>query len=61
VIEQRVDNQITGELMKFLAMADCIGIVETELFHASRAAIMRIQRRHASEKPIPVDAVGAGQ
>ena len=32
VIEQRTHHQITGELMKFLTLADRTGIVETELF-----------------------------
>jgi DNA-directed DNA polymerase III PolC len=32
VIEQRLHHQITGELMKFLTLADWTGMVETELF-----------------------------
>ena len=32
VVEQRIHNQVTGELMKFLSLADWTGIVETELF-----------------------------
>src|SRR5450432_1632497 len=32
VVEQRTHHQITGELMKFLTLADWTGIVETELF-----------------------------
>lgn len=32
VVEQRIHNQITGEPMKFLSLADWTGIVETELF-----------------------------
>jgi DNA polymerase III alpha subunit len=32
VIEQRLHRQSTGELMKFLSLADKTGIVETELF-----------------------------
>ncbi len=32
IIEDRVHSQITGELMKFLTIADWTGIVETELF-----------------------------
>ena len=32
VIEQRLHHQVTGELMKFLTIADWTGIVETELF-----------------------------
>ncbi|MDB6109880.1 MAG: polymerase, partial [Pedosphaera sp.] len=32
VIEQRIHNQVTGELMKFLTLADWTGMVETELF-----------------------------
>lgn len=32
VIEQRLHHQTTGELMKFLSLADRTGIVETELF-----------------------------
>ena len=31
-VEQRVHNQVTGEPMKFLSIADWTGIVETELF-----------------------------
>lgn len=32
VIEQRTFHQVTGELMKFLTLADWTGMVETELF-----------------------------
>jgi|GEM_PF-2818839 len=32
VIEQRLHHQITGEVMKFMSIADHTGIVETELF-----------------------------
>ncbi len=32
IVEQRVHHQITGELMKFLTLADSTGMVETELF-----------------------------
>ena len=32
VIEDRIHQQVTGELMKFLTLADWTGIVETELF-----------------------------
>jgi DNA polymerase III alpha subunit len=32
VVEQRTHHQITGEPMKFLALADWTGLVETELF-----------------------------
>jgi len=32
VIEQRTHHQVTGELMKFITIADRTGIVETELF-----------------------------
>ena len=32
VIEQRLHHQVTGEIMKFLTLADWTGIVETELF-----------------------------
>ena len=32
VIEQRLHHQVTGEMMKFLTLADRTGIVETELF-----------------------------
>jgi DNA-directed DNA polymerase III PolC len=32
IIEQRIHNQVTGELMKFLTLADWTGIIETELF-----------------------------
>lgn len=32
IIEDRVHSQVTGELMKFLTIADWTGIVETELF-----------------------------
>lgn len=32
VIEQRIHQQTTGELMKFLTLADWTGMVETELF-----------------------------
>ena len=32
VIEQRLHHQVTGEVMKFLSLADKTGIVETELF-----------------------------
>ena len=32
VVEQRVHHQQTGELMKFLTLADWTGMVETELF-----------------------------
>ena len=32
VVEQRIHNQVTGEPMKFLSLADWTGIVETELF-----------------------------
>jgi DNA polymerase III alpha subunit len=32
VIEQRTFHQVTGELMKFITIADRTGIVETELF-----------------------------
>lgn len=31
VVEQRTHHQVTGELMKFLSLADWMGIVETEL------------------------------
>ena len=31
-VEQRIHNQVTGEPMKFLSLADWTGIVETELF-----------------------------
>ena len=30
--EQRIHQQVTGEPMKFLSLADWTGIVETELF-----------------------------
>ncbi|HTS19905.1 MAG TPA: PHP domain-containing protein [Verrucomicrobiae bacterium] len=32
IIEDRVHSQVTGELMKFLTIADWSGIIETELF-----------------------------
>lgn len=32
IIEQRMHHQTTGELMKFLTLADWTGIIETELF-----------------------------
>ena len=32
IVEQRIHNQVTGEPMKFLSLADWTGIVETELF-----------------------------
>jgi DNA polymerase III alpha subunit len=32
IIEDRIHQQVTGELMKFLTLADWTGIVETELF-----------------------------
>jgi DNA polymerase III alpha subunit len=32
VVEQRLHHQATGEMMKFLSLADKTGIVETELF-----------------------------
>ena len=32
LVEQRVHNQITGDPMKFLTLADWTGMVETELF-----------------------------
>jgi DNA polymerase-3 subunit alpha len=32
VVEQRIHNQVTGEPMKFLSLADWTGIIETELF-----------------------------
>jgi DNA polymerase III alpha subunit len=32
VVEQRIHNQVTGEPMKFLSLADWTGIVETEVF-----------------------------
>jgi DNA polymerase III alpha subunit len=32
VMEQRIYNQVTGEPMKFLSLADWTGIIETELF-----------------------------
>jgi error-prone DNA polymerase len=32
IIEDRVHSQVTGELMKFLTIADWTGIIETELF-----------------------------
>ena len=32
MIEQRLHHQVTGEVMKFLTLADWTGIVETELF-----------------------------
>ena len=35
VIEQRIHHQATGELMKFLTLADWTGLVETELFAAT--------------------------
>jgi DNA polymerase III alpha subunit len=35
VIEQRLHHQVTGEVMKFLSLADKTGIVETELFAAT--------------------------
>jgi error-prone DNA polymerase len=35
VVEQRTHNQIDGEPMKFLTLADWTGIVETELFAAT--------------------------
>lgn len=35
VVEQRLHHQITGEVMKFLSVADRSGIVETELFAAT--------------------------
>ena len=35
VIEQRRHHQVTGEMMKFLTLADRTGIVETELFAAT--------------------------
>jgi DNA polymerase III alpha subunit len=31
-VEQRIHNQLTGEPMKFLSLADWTGIIETELF-----------------------------
>jgi len=35
IIEQRVHEQVTGEPMKFLTLADWTGMVETELFAAT--------------------------
>ena len=35
IIEDRVHQQVTGEMMKFLTIADWTGIVETELFAES--------------------------
>lgn len=35
IIEQRTHHQVTGEPMKFLTLADCTGMVETELFAAT--------------------------
>lgn len=35
VIEQRLHHQVTGEVMKFITLADKTGIVETELFAAT--------------------------
>ena len=35
VVEQRTHNQITGEPMKFMTLADYTGMVETELFAQS--------------------------
>jgi DNA polymerase III alpha subunit len=32
IIEDRLHQQVTGELMKFMTIADWTGIVETELF-----------------------------
>ncbi len=32
VVEQRLHHQVTGEVMKFLSLADRTGIIETELF-----------------------------
>ncbi|MDB6025065.1 MAG: polymerase [Verrucomicrobiales bacterium] len=32
VVEERIHHQITGEPMKFLSVAVCTGIIETELF-----------------------------
>jgi hypothetical protein len=32
IIEDRLHQQVTGELMKFMNIADWTGIVETELF-----------------------------
>jgi DNA polymerase III alpha subunit len=32
VVEQRLHHQVTGEMMKFLTLADWTGLVETELF-----------------------------
>jgi len=32
IIEDRVHQQVTGELMKFMTICDRTGIVETELF-----------------------------
>ena len=32
VVEQRLHHQVTGQVMKFLSLADKTGIVETELF-----------------------------
>ena len=32
IVEDRIHQQVTGELMKFLTLADWTGIVETELF-----------------------------
>ena len=35
IVESRIHNQITGETMKFLSLADWTGIIETELFAAT--------------------------
>jgi DNA polymerase-3 subunit alpha len=35
IVESRTHNQVTGETMKFLSLADWTGIVETELFAAT--------------------------
>jgi DNA-directed DNA polymerase III PolC len=35
IVEQRMHNQVTGEPMKFLTLADWTGMVETELFAAT--------------------------
>ena len=34
IIEQRTASQVTGELMKFMTIADYSGMIETELFAA---------------------------
>jgi DNA polymerase III alpha subunit len=35
IVEQRTHNEVTGETMKFITIADWTGLVETELFSAA--------------------------